>query len=141
LSSSIPLKVKFHNLLNQALLAKHSPELLLFPTAAIISNANAPVFIQEISRGLRKILSNLSWRIYYVTHGLIKPSFVGWDNFEFLRDGKMLKVLLENIRNDFVDKKAIEKFLDKLIKYKKYDFLHNVSNQILKIYTTELMLR
>lgn len=141
LSSLIPLNIKSYNFLNQALLRKYAPDLLCFPTAASFATAGSPIVIQEMTRLLRKTLNTLSWEIYYSTHGFIGPKWGGWDNFEFLRDGKMLNILLENIRNDFVDKKTIEEFLHKLIKYKSHVFFHNVSNQLMKIYTTELMLR
>ena len=141
LASQIPLPFKIHNTLTQAVLRKYAGNFLYFPTAAILVSAKTPVFIQELTRIFRVVCTNMSWKAHSYTHGYFKPRFLGWDNFEFLRNGKTLLQLVDNFNNDIVDKKAIEDLIEKVIKFKWKGQLHDLSNQLMKIYTTDLMQR
>ena len=141
LASSIPLSIKVHNSLNRAILGRYAPDLLRFPTAAILAPVRFPMIVQEATRILRKALYKISWEMNFLTQGIFKPRFLGWDNFEFLRNGKMFKILIDDIKNDIVDKNIIEEFVSKIVRRKTKEPLFNVSNQFMKIYTTDLMLR
>lgn len=141
LSSRIPLSCKIHNSLSQAMLHRYAPDLLRFPTAAVLASAKSPIFIQEATRLLRKIYEDVNWRIYFSTHGYLKPTSLGWCNFEFLRGHQALQILIDDLKSDIFDKKSLETLMQRAMRFEWKDYFHKLSEQIMIIYTTDLMLR
>jgi len=145
LSSRIPVALKIRNSLNQAILRRYAPELLHFPCAASSVNAGWPIAVQETTRLVRRMFENVSWKIYSATHGYLRPKSLGWDNFEFLRDSKALQTLVHNLRNDIFDRNGIEKHItNRLMRVESKQslyFLASLQEQVMKIYSTDLMLR
>lgn len=141
LSSRIPFSFKFYNSFNQALLRRYAPDLLQYPTAAMLVPAGAPILVQEATRMFRKISENLRLRVQTFSKGRVKPKHLGWDNFEFLRDGVVVKTLLDDLRMDVVDKNSMKKFVERIVEFDLNVPLYHLSDQFMKIYTTDLMLR
>lgn len=140
-SSSIPLLMKIQNALSRAVIGKYAKDLLNFPTAAILVNADSPILLQEFSRLVRKTAFNLSWKVHFLTSGKTKPFFVGWDNFELLRNGRILQDLADNISNSYIEGKSLFNFTDKIKKGAWKGHLYNVSDQYMKIFSADLMTR
>jgi len=87
----------------------------------------------------------MSWKIYRVTNGRYKPTPTGWSTFECLRNSQALKNIADNFTCDIIDKTEIQNRLKSRLYQKKPDqsmYTWNVAqNQIMKIYTADLMLR
>jgi hypothetical protein len=144
LASQIPISLKIPDIITRALLQDHAPELLHFPTAAILVPANFPIAVQEITRLIRQMITTVSWKTAVATRSLLRPKFFGWDNFEFLRDGKALNAVVNDLKSDIVDKNAILERINKLssIKWKQSgDYMQSFNYVMMQIYSTDLMLR
>ena len=141
LASQIPLSLKINNSLSQAILYRYANDLLNYPMGAILVSARKPIIVQEATRILRKSLGQVSQQRFFFLHNYFKPKIFGWDNFDFLRDGKVVQELLNDIRNDIFDKNSINNFIQKRVKFEQKAHMFNISNQLMAIYTTDLMLR
>lgn len=141
LASRIPLTTKFHNSLNQLILQLYAPYLLTFPTAATLLPATTSIFLQELSRCCRKVLESYSWKFYNFTNGQVGPLRKSWVNYEFLRNGKALRCLLDDLQMEIWDKKALYHHLSAAEKFAKNSRMEFISDTFLKVYNTDLMLR
>jgi len=144
LASQIPISLKIPDIITRALLQEHAPELLHFPTAAILVPAKFPIAVQEITRLIRQMITTVSWKTAVATRCLLRPKFFGWDNFEFLRDGKALNAVVNDLKSDIADKNAILERINKLssIKWKQsVDYMQSFNYVMMQIYSTDLMLR
>lgn len=144
LASQIPISLKIPDIIDQALLQGHAPELLNFPTAATLVPAKFPIAAQEITRLIRQMITTVSWKTAVATRCLLKPIFFGWDNFEFLRDGKVFHAVVNDLKSDIADKNAILERINKLssIKWKQsVDYMQSLNYVMMRIYSTDLMLR
>jgi hypothetical protein len=144
LASQIPISLKIPNIITRALVQDHAPELLHFPTAATLVPAEFPITVQEISRLIRQVITTASWKTTVATRCLLRPKFFGWDNFEFLRDGKAFNAVVDNLKSNIVDKSAILERINKLssIKWEQSaDYMQAFNYVMMKIYSTDLMLR
>jgi hypothetical protein len=144
LASQIPLSLKIPDIITQALLQGHAPELLHFRTAATLVPAKFPIAVQEITRLIRQMITTVSWKTAVATRCLLKPIFFGWDNFEFLRDGKAFNAVVNDLKSDIADKNAILERINKLgsIKWEQsVDYMQSFNYVMMRIYSTDLMLR
>ena len=144
LASQIPISLKIPDIIDQALLQQHAPELLHFPVAAILVPAKFPIAVQEITRLIRQMITTVSWKTAVATRCLLRPKFFGWDNFEFLRDGKAFNAVANDLKSDIADKNAILERINKLssIKWKQsVDYMQSFNYVMMQIYSTDLMLR
>lgn len=107
LATQIPMRLKLQNSLNRLMLLKYAPGLTKVPTAATLVPASAPIFIQELSRVTRRVSDSCRWRIHSLTGGFLPFPRSGWWQLEFLRDGKTFGNLLDDLKSDIWDKKAI----------------------------------
>lgn len=98
---------RVHNKTNRRLLKKLNPTLLNSPTAATLIAARYPIVLQELSRGIRILVENLS-----TTLGKEKPR-PGWFNYSHLYDSSLLHDLTDSLRHDFWDRSRMHGFLDK----------------------------
>jgi hypothetical protein len=62
-------------------------------------------------------------------------------NFEFLRRGDALTALCDDLRNDLWDRKAIRQRIRDVSTFDWKASMHPISDQLLKVYTSDLMLR
>jgi hypothetical protein len=144
LAGQIPISLKIPDIITRALLKEHAPELLHFPTAATLVPAKSPVAVQEITRSIRQIITTVSWKTALATRCLLKPIFFGWDNFEFLRDGKVFHAVVNDLKSNIADKKAILERINKLgsIEWEQsVDYMQSLNYVMMRIYSTDLMLR
>ena len=99
----------------------------------------------EISRVCRKLYESLSWKICRVTHGRYKPTPTGWATFQCLRNSQALQNIADNLNCDMIDKNEIQNRLKSRLSQIKPDqsmYTWNAAqNQMMKIYTTDLMLK
>jgi len=139
LASRILLNTKIHNSLHQSILRAHAPDLLRFSTGATLVPANMPIFLQEASRALRRLVERSLWKIHFATHGRIGPPHTGWTNFAFLRNGRIFQSLVDDLKSDIWDKKALQNFISRMAQFAVNVRIH--PETFLKIYTVDLMLR
>lgn len=139
LASQIPHPTKICNALNRYILQLHAPDLLRFPTSAILVPAAMPIFIQEASRVCRKLFDEGLWKLYIATHGWVRRSRRDWSNFEFLRNGKALYALVDDLKSDIWDKSALERIIADDAHFSSPRYVHPKS--FLAVYSTDLMLR
>jgi len=144
-TSRIPIKSKIVHSLQQAILLRHDSELLRYPNSAAFFNSKIPIPVLEISRVFRKLYESLSWKICRVTNGRYKPTPSGWSTFECLGNNKALLNIADNLNCDLIDKEKIQNRVAKglsLTKPHKSMYTWNAAqNQIMKIYTANLMLK
>ena len=138
-ATRLPLNAKIHNRANRAALARFSPELLRFPMAATLADAKWPLVVQEASRLVRK-----SFEVgRQVWQGVIGATVVGprlsWVNFDFLRRGRELEVLLADLKGDLWDRAAIAGHIQ-ACKAGSPVSAHSTSDHLLKVYTLDLAL-
>jgi hypothetical protein len=144
LASQIPISLKVPNIITRALVQDHAPELLHFPTAASLVPAEFPIIAQEMTRLVRQMITTVSWKTAVATRGFLRPKFFGWDNFEFLRDGKVFNAIVNDLKSDIVDKNVILDHIHKLngMKWKEsVDYMQGISYTMMQIYSADLMLR
>jgi hypothetical protein len=105
IACALPLSEKVHNQVNQKILRRLAPNLLRYPMAATLVPANWPIGLQEVSRGARKAVEAMRWRMYQLgsEESQRKPN-LGWVNFQFLRDSTLFHDIIESLNSDFWDK-------------------------------------
>jgi hypothetical protein len=108
--------------------------------AATLASAKRPLIVQEASRLVRKALELGRWRAHFASGGRIAPPRLSWVNFEFLRTGKHLRAIVDDLSADLWDKPAIIKRVELLAQGESFP-AHPMSDQIMKIYTIDLALR
>jgi len=140
LSTRIPVKTKIHNTLNRAMLARHVPGLLRFPCSATLVPARAPVVAQELSRLVRRKLDDSRWRLYFSSRGRLPQPRLGWGNFEFLRTGRVLNALADDLRADVWDRRAIRDRIAAVTPLESRGSVHRLSFQLMRIYAVDRML-
>ena len=145
LASRIPLNTKLYNALNREILLQHAPELLKFSTASTLVPARMPVVIQETSRLIRHTIDGLIWRAHFATFRKVNPPLRGWWNWDFLQNDDRLEILAEDLRGDYWNKNAILKRIKELkssnLRFDSVNRVGILTQTLLKIYTTDLMLR
>ncbi|THB80833.1 MAG: hypothetical protein D3926_05225 [Desulfobacteraceae bacterium] len=141
LSTQIRFEDKIYNSFDKLLLKTYAPELLRYPTAAVLVSAGAPIPVQEVSRFARKISESVRLKMSNFLRSEVKTRHLGWDNFEFLRDGDVIQDIIACIKNPMVNQGALQNFLDKIRRFELKVPLYHVSDQLMKIYTAELMLK
>jgi hypothetical protein len=140
-ASRTPLSFKIHNRLNQQMLKTHAPEFLKFPFAATLITARHPIFLQETSRFCRSLLESAHWKLHFATKRRTAPPRLGWVNFEFLRDGKSLMTIVDDLRSCIWDRRALIERISACTAGGYAQPLHPISDAIMKVYTVDLMLR
>jgi hypothetical protein len=140
-ASRTPISVKIHNRLNQQMLKTHAPQSLQFPFAATLIAARHPIFLQETSRFCRSLIERAQWKLHFATKQRTLPPRLGWVNFEFLRDGKSLMMIVDDLRSCVWDRKALIERIAACTAGGYEQPLHPISDAIMKVYTADLMLR
>ena len=145
LTSRIPLSFKIVHYLQQAILRRYDSEILRYPNAAAFFNSKISIPVMEVSRVFRKLFETLSWKFCCVTHGRYKPTPTGWSTFSCLRNSPALQNIADNITSDILDKNEIQNRIRSGLSRIEPDnsmYTWNAAqNQIMKIYTTDLMLK
>lgn len=140
-SSRIPMSYKFHNTITREVFSRYFPDLLKFPTAATLISAGRPLILQEGSRVLRRVSEEFLWKMYFNSRGQIGPPHISWPNFEFLRFSQCLMEIIDDIQCDYFDRTALKRIINNARAFKWKKPMHPISDQLLKIYTTDLMMR
>lgn len=142
LATRLPIELKLHNYLNQQLLQRRSPDLLAFPMGATLVKGSRPIWLQEVSRLVRKIVEDFQWNRYLERgeDGAETPSW-GWVNFEFLRDGRAFRRIRRDLRSEIWDMSAIRTMEENISTFRYTQRLHPVYDQMSRIYTLDLLLR
>jgi hypothetical protein len=143
LAGQIPHCAKIHNTINRSLLQQHGSPLLQFTTGATLVPAFMPIPFQEASRAVRVLNDNLSRKLNGFTKGGMGPSRSDFFGLDFLRDGKALRRILDDLRSDLWDREAIERSIKNIAEYSEANNrrLHYISYNFLTMYTMDLMLR
>lgn len=140
-ASRLPLSFKIHNAINRAALRHHWPALLDQPLAATLVRARAPLLVQEASRLARKVREEGHWKLHFASSGRIPPPRLAWVNFEFLREGRCLHEVIDDLRADVWDRGALQRKADAVTSREFRQPVHPVSDLLMKIYTIDLVLR
>lgn len=140
-ASLLPLQLKVHNRLNQAMLRRYAPTLLKHPLAATLVRAGAPIAVQEASRFARLLYAQTRRSLHAWTEGRVQPARLGWVNFGFLRTDQSLRAVVDDLKSDIWNRQALEYRLSSLEKGEWVDDPHPLYDQIMKIYTIDLLLR
>ncbi len=117
-ATSIPLEYRVQNKLTKAIIERNCPELLKFPTAAILTNAGSPLIIQEGSRAIRKIIEESFWQSYIKSKGKIMPFPVIYNECEYLRDGHWFKDIVSSLTLDCLNKSKINSVIEDIIHFR-----------------------
>ncbi len=141
LATRIPMSAKIHNALNRAMLRKHAPDLLRFPMGATLVAARAPLLAQEASRLLRKGVASVRWTLHFASGGRLAPPGLSWVNFEFLRSGRSLHALTDDLECPIWNREAIRERIRRSATGDRQRPMHGLSDQLLKVYTLDLLLR
>jgi hypothetical protein len=141
LATRIALATKFGNAINRAVLQNHAPELLRFPSAATLLPAGYPILLQESVRACRRVLDKTKWSLYFASNGRVAQGHFGWPNFEFLRHSDELRTIVSDLKCDIWDKKALDRTLIDAAKFGAHARMSTVRQSLLRIYSTDLMLR
>lgn len=128
-ATTLPFEEKVHNILNQAVIKKISPELLKFPMAATLLSAKHSIILQEASRAARKTLEGLKWKAHRMSKGLISEPRLGWVNFKFLSNNNSLYDVIDSLTQPYWDKKKMHANLRNL----SHTSLHPTSDMLMKI--------
>lgn len=140
-ASRLPLPIKVHNRLSRAMLGRYAPTLLRPPLAATLAPASAPIIVQEASRFARKVYEQGRYQLHIRTRGRVQPARLGWVNFDFLRTGSALRGVIEDLKSDLWNRHALERQILALESGDLTIYPHPLYDQIMKIYTVDLMLR
>lgn len=140
LASQILQGAKIHNAIDRKLLQRYGSPLLQFTTGATLVPASMSIFSQEASRVIRLLGDNVSEKLNKFTRGSIRTSRLGYWGLDFLRDGKALRKILDDLRSDIWDRDAIEQTIQEVAEHKEANML-DVHYHFLTIYMTDLMLR
>lgn len=143
LGSQIPQPAKIHNTINRKLLQTYGSPLLQFTTGATLLPAFTPIPLQEASRVIRILQDNIFRKLDRFTKGVIGPTRSDFFELDFLRNGKALRNILDDLRSDIWDRDAIELSLKTIAEHRESNTrrLSYISYNFLTMYTMDLMLR
>lgn len=141
LATQLPLALKINNYLNQRLVGRVAPELLEYPMAATLVDASRPIWLQELSRLVRRGLEDWQWWYYMRSAGSSSVPAWGWVGFEFLRDGEAFRRIRLDLEADIWDRNSMERLEAKITSFSYKKRLHPVYDQMSKIYTLDLLYR
>jgi len=96
LVSRIPITAKLHNALNRRMLQQYLPKVLKVPTAAAPISAAMPIWAQEVSRLVRRIVEER-----------VNLPPMSWYDWEFLKNGVVLNNIVDDMKLDLWDKNII----------------------------------
>jgi hypothetical protein len=133
LASQVPTRLKTHNVINRRILQRHAPHLLTLPLAATLIPARYPLIAQEASRLARRLLERGRGARQHD-----QPRY-SWVNFDFLRTGRALRLVLQDLRSALWDRAAIEQSILALEQGQAEP--HPMYDQMAKILSVDLMLR
>jgi hypothetical protein len=139
--TAIPLQDRIHNRLNRTLLRRHSPEVLRLPGSATLLPLSAPLLLQEASRAVRRAGESIQWSLHHRLPSTVPAPRLSWVTLEFLRDGKALGAIVEDLRGDWWDRAALHRVIGERRAHAGGQSMHPLSDQLLKIYTVDLMTR
>jgi hypothetical protein len=137
--TDLPHRYKINNKLTKALINKLCPQLLAFPTAAILVDTNYPIVIQEASRFFRIVIDKVSSTAFIRSKGNITHPLIWYRNCEYLRQGDSFKSLLNYISLEYLDKKRFESLIDKVKDYRDHTPLWFLFWQLTKLLTLDFM--
>ncbi|MBX3441614.1 MAG: hypothetical protein KF774_04345 [Planctomyces sp.] len=131
-----------YNRLNRLLLQRHAPQLLRFATGATVFACNAPMLLQEASRMFVYASERFSWTRHTRTGGVEAYRHYRWDDFEFLRDGRQLLNLVDDLKSPIWNVSALRRYLiGRFRKHSGHRRAYSVANEVLRIYGIDQLLR
>jgi len=139
-SSWIPPSAKLHNIIGKEMLRRIAPELLKYPTAATLIHNRYPMILQEATRIIRRAYETGAMALRRKTKGRISPRLVVWHDFEFLRDGRILKDIAGSYRSEILDRKACSEYIADVEGYVYPYELYNAQNDMMTAYTVDRIL-
>lgn len=130
----LPFHKKVHNNMNRQIIKRLYPQLLRYPTSAILVKAQRPIILQEGSRALRKLYEKIE------TRSGIKKGRLGWANFNLVEQQALIDLSI-SLSLPVFDNELIANFLrrrsaanqhplwDMILKMKSIDNIKNGKRQ------------
>ena len=115
--------------------------LLGYATGATLVPAHTPIIIQEASRLVRRKCDDLIGSLRQQTRERLRLRSTRYVTFDFLRDGRVLNSLIDDLRSDLFDKRALRDLVRRVGTGEHRDDLNNVCKEFMRIYSVDLMLR
>ncbi|CAN5608494.1 hypothetical protein BH23GEM9_BH23GEM9_23270 [soil metagenome] len=140
LASSVPVRMRIHNRLNQRMLSRYAPETLRFPMGATLVRADKPVGFQEVSRVVRHLIEDSRWRVHFASGGAIAAPRYGWVNFEFLREPDLLLGIVRGLNPRLWNLPFLEQMVVSLQRRRGGAGAHPVFDQLMRLYTVDRVL-
>ncbi|RKX27556.1 MAG: hypothetical protein DRP45_00795 [Candidatus Zixiibacteriota bacterium] len=133
-SCGVPYEKKVHRTLNQKVVEKLFPELLEYPTAAVLCKSGRPILVQEVTRAIRKATEDGRWWMYRTTNGKVSAPNFGWPNFQFLQHSTAMRDMVNDLKSPLWDKEKMATFIDNW-GYRNY---HGLQGVMMKVKTLDL---
>jgi hypothetical protein len=140
-ASRVPMRFKFQNRANRTLLKRHFPSLARYALASTLVPAGAPLLLQESSRALRVSCEAVLSTIRKRSGGRLGDARFDWVRFDWLRATPLLQELVNDLRSDIWDRRALNRLVASIRDGKWTGNLHHVFDQLGKIGTADRWLR
>lgn len=140
-ATQCPLRLKFGNAINRAVLQAHGRALLQFASAATVLPVAYPIPVQEVARAGRRVVDKARWWLYLTTNGRVPPQRTGWPNFEFLRSSDWLSRIVNDLKCDIWDREMLSRMLVDAAEFNSQSRMSTIRQTLLRVYSVDLMLR
>ncbi len=130
----LPFPCRTNNKLCRLVLKRLAPQLLDFPTAAVLVKTKRPVLIQEVSRAYRKLGESMQAKIKARQNDYAWQPRSGWANFQFLRDSQTLFDLIASLNSPLFDQERIRATIARGVR----GYYHPLINMLLRMKTIDL---
>jgi hypothetical protein len=141
LVAGVPLAVKVHNRLNQRLLRRFAPELLQYPSAATLASSASPIWVQEGSRLVRRLVEKGQWKIHRTRPSYVDRPRNGWLNFDFLKTSHALQTIREDLRSPLWNYRRMDERLHRFAAGAETMSASTFAETMLRAYSVELTFR
>ncbi len=133
-AAAVPYRFKAHSMFNRQIIDRLQPDLLRYPTAAILVPARMPIAVQELSRAIRKLAELSRWRLHSFTKGRVQPPKYGWPNYQFIQNSTIISEIVESLKSPIWDKQTLRTAANK----NQYKSFHPLMDMLLKMKTLDL---
>jgi hypothetical protein len=139
-ATTVPYAAKVHNRLNQSMLRSHAAWTMAFPMAATLAKAHRPLLVQEASRLVRRTMESVTARSRRLSGLAPRPPRLSWVNFEFLRPGRELHAIVDDLQGELWDRAALRDRINQCAAGAPVS-MHSMADHLLKLYTLDLGMR
>lgn len=139
--AGVPLAVKVHNRLNQRLLRRFAPELLQYPSAATLTSSASPIWVQEGSRLVRRLVEKGQWKVHRARPNYVDRPRNGWLNFDYLKKSQALQAIRDDLRSPLWNYRRMDERLHRFATGTETMSASTFAETMLRAYSVELTFR